>query len=271
MIVAALVPVFGFLCVLSELFSRNKAGRPQEDLRWNEPVLDDAVYRSIHIRPDNDSSGIVPIEESLLFNSPKQRRKLLLNVLNLNPAEYVSSLRKAGINDDTEVVHYAVTALVELRKDYSEQLFDMDEKMGKSPSFKLLREYQELDEEYLATGLPEKGELRERIIHYDKILEQLYEENSVTDEKASLLRKRARCAMTLGNYESADRLLDRLIMLEPENEDNYLLKLQCLGAMKDRAGIDDVLAMISLNHVFLSEEGSRDVRFWNTKDKNAAV
>ena len=92
--------------------------------------IEDDIYRSIHIKPDDGVKETVPVEESLLFNPAVKRRKLLLNVLSQKASDYVSVLRRAGINDDTEVVHYAVTALVELRNEYTLRFDRMEQKMA---------------------------------------------------------------------------------------------------------------------------------------------
>ena len=270
MLVAILVPVFGPSCLLSELILKNKVPQGGEMLAINENTADDAVYRSIHVRPDKDADAIVPLEESLLINPPAKRRKLLLNVLNLNPSDYVDGLRKAGVNDDTEVVHYAVTALVELRKEYNDRLFQMEEEMKESEDLESLRRYAAFDEEYLRTGLPENGERIERLNHYNQLLARLLEEDSSIMDRTSLYRKRAACYMAVRDYGKARHLLDRLIIKEPENEENYLLMLRCLSAMKDREGIDEVLATISATHVFLTEEGKEAISFWSCSEAETA-
>ncbi|MBR2058117.1 MAG: hypothetical protein IJ982_04245, partial [Fibrobacter sp.] len=43
---------------------------------------------------------ILPLEESLLINDPAKRRSLILNILNLDPSDFVTGLRKAGVNDE---------------------------------------------------------------------------------------------------------------------------------------------------------------------------
>ena len=46
--------------------------------------------------------------------SRELRRELIMNVLNDNPEEYVELLKQARMNEDVEVVHYAITAMVEV-------------------------------------------------------------------------------------------------------------------------------------------------------------
>ena len=122
LLMVALVPIFGLLCVISMEWVRRNLHGKGEELHLNEPVLEDDIYRSIHIRPEKDAEGILPLEESLLINDPAKRRSLILNILNLDPSDFVTGLRKAGVNDDTEVVHYATTAMAEMSKQHAIRL-----------------------------------------------------------------------------------------------------------------------------------------------------
>ena len=50
------------------------------------------------------------------------RRDLIMNVLNDDPENYIDMLKQARMNDDVEVVHYAITGMVELSKEYESRL-----------------------------------------------------------------------------------------------------------------------------------------------------
>ena len=45
-----------------------------------------------------------------------------MDILNDDPSKYIELLEKARMNEDVEVVHYAITAMVELSKDYDSKL-----------------------------------------------------------------------------------------------------------------------------------------------------
>lgn len=263
LIIAVLVPVFGPLCLLSVEGSRRRAATTGKVIDVNQMKIEDEIYRSIRVKPVGASKGVVPLEESLLLNPAQKRRKLLLNVLSLDVADYVPGLRMAGLNDDTEVVHYAVTALVELRKDFTDRIDSMTRRMeadGEDPE--ALPDFIALEERYLNSKLPENGDLQENIRRYDSLLKQAEADSRSSRDKAALLRKRAENAMALGDYDTALSLGDRLVNTEPEKESGYLLKIRCLSALKNRKEIDEVLQMIEDNHVFLSEQGRKTLAFW---------
>ena len=69
----------------------------------------------------------------MLLNQPGVRRKLIMDVLNDDPGEYMELLKKARMNDDVEVVHYAITAMVELSKDYDYRLQQIERRYARQP------------------------------------------------------------------------------------------------------------------------------------------
>ena len=165
---AFLLPLWGPLCVVVyELHFRGgeKADQEAESIRFG---ITDEVYRNVRM----DKGGVedvLPIEDVLVSGSPRQRRSLLLSVLHSGPRDFVRSLRIAGVNDDTEVVHYAVTALVEIRSEYTQRIAEMEKKLSACPGDpRILLAYANLDEEYLRSGIPEESEKTELIVDPEK-------------------------------------------------------------------------------------------------------
>ncbi len=100
---------------------------------------------------------VVPLEEALLLNDPSRRRELIMNVLNDNQGEYVELLKQARMNEDVEVVHYAITAMVELSKEYDYRLQKIEKQYTNDPDDPVvLEEYCDFLKEYLSQGFMEK-------------------------------------------------------------------------------------------------------------------
>ena len=58
---------------------------------------------------------VVPLEDAVLFNAPKMRRRLLMEVLHYKPEVYIDVLQEACVSGDVELTHYATTALLEIQ------------------------------------------------------------------------------------------------------------------------------------------------------------
>ena len=111
------VPFWGTVCVLLlhlQMLTRrdNRIEPGVEKLRVNEEI-----YKNIFQAVSDTDKKIVPLEEALLINEPRVRRELIMDVLNDDPEEYMDLLKQARMNEDVEVVHYAITAMVELSKE----------------------------------------------------------------------------------------------------------------------------------------------------------
>ena len=95
--------------------------------------LDSVLYKGIAVEENKHDDSLVAIEEALIINSPKERREIIMDVLNDNPKEYVEFLQKAGNNEDPEVVHYAVTAMVEISKENDYALQKLSAEYSRNP------------------------------------------------------------------------------------------------------------------------------------------
>ena len=120
--VVLLIPFWGTLLVMLLHFQIAFSADGGREIGVEKLRLESELYKSIAVDDRAVSTSTVPIEEALLINSARDRRNIIMDVLNDNPKEYVSFLQKAGNNDDTEVVHYAVTAMVEISKENDEWL-----------------------------------------------------------------------------------------------------------------------------------------------------
>ena len=110
------VPVWGVLCVLILHFQIWIQSDQRKEVGVEKMKVNEEIYKNIFQSGTEQEGNIVPLEEALIVNEPELRRELIMNVLNDNPEEYVELLKQARMNEDVEVVHYAITAMVELSK-----------------------------------------------------------------------------------------------------------------------------------------------------------
>ena len=116
-----ILPFWGTAFALVAEAHMRRGEKADEEPEQGRFGITDEVYRSIRMDKD-DMSGVLPIGDVLETGTPVRRRSLLLSVLHEGPAPFVKPLRLAGVNDDTEVVHYAVTALSELRSEFEQRI-----------------------------------------------------------------------------------------------------------------------------------------------------
>lgn len=258
--VIVLVPVWGLACMVILEFRTRGKQEINEEVGIEKLKINDEIHRSIIMDEDPTESRVVPLEEAFVINEPSTRRELMMEIMYANPNDYVKQLKEARLNDDTEVVHYAVTALTELQKDYDLKFQELDWKMEKDPKDKeLLDNYLELLNTYLASGIPEGAERTVKLRTYSDMLEKKIKESG---DNLSLMRQKAEVDLQIGEYEVANEEIGRILELWDRNEAGYLLLLKYYAAIKSRSGIDKTMETIERKRIHLSPEGRQAVRFW---------
>ena len=183
-----------------------------------------------------------------------------MDVLYDDPGGYVEQLQEASVNDDTEVVHYAVTALIELQKEFEQKLLKLERKRKHEPDNQEYREeYFHLVEQYVESGLSEESSLKAYLRIYSGLLE---EELQKKGESFSLYRKKARADLKQKEYDSAYQSIRKLIEGWPDRETGYLEQMEYYAALKDRDGIKKTIKEIRDGEVHLSPAGRAAVGFW---------
>ncbi len=261
--ITLLIPIWGPLCVLllhlrSGLFGERRLEQTLEKLRINE-----AIHKSILVDGRADVDTVVPLEEALLVNSPAQKRQLILSILTDDPTGYYGLLQQARLNEDSEVVHYASTALAQISKEADLNLQKQEQQYAAHPEDpEILTEYCDYLEDYVSTGFVQ-GRAAEIQRHQ---LEQLLQKRLGTRRNFTLECKLASVQLDLAEYDRAAATLDALTSRWPQREAPWLLRLRMAAALHDGAAVQQTLRQIEQQEVYLSSKGRETVRFWRGEE-----
>ena len=196
------------------------------------------------------------------MNDSHIKRELIMDVLYTNPSSYIQQLSEARSNDDPEVVHYAVTALVEIQKEFDLKFQALSKELAEQPDSEvLLRKYQNLLEQYLSSGLLEGSRRDAQLRKYAEVLKKRLSKN---ESNLSLWIKKADADMLLQNIEDLRMDAEKMISFHPENEQGYLYLLKYHAMRKDRKGVVDVIKMTDQRNVYLSPDGRAEIEFWRS-------
>ena len=230
MVPVIFIPFFGVLCIgllQLQFFLKKENSRPigLEKLRINEEIY----KNNVQVREKNDRD-IVPLEEALLINEPELRRQLIMNILNDDPSRYMELLEKARLNEDVEVVHYAITAMVELSKDYDSRLQTMERTYAAAPDDPVvLDEYCDFMENYLRQGLLEKQMERMQRNQYTLLLRKKLKRNEDLHSCICL----ADNLMELEDYAGVQEILERMDRNWHRREEFWVRKILFLAVQKN--------------------------------------
>lgn len=258
--VALLLPVWGVLIVLILHFQILFRADDGIDVGVEKLRLESELYKSVTVDEKKVAANTVPIEEALVVNSAKERRSIIMDVLNDNPKEYIEFLQKAGNNEDTEVVHYAVTAMVEISKENDYKLQDFERQHAKDPEdITVLIGYTDFLWSCLSQNLMQgQVEVMNRELFSDLMEKKMaLETPSVTD-----FRRMVENDLRRKNYTSASAHLRQMQTLYPNEETYYLCRLDYLASLGRGEDIKQLIREINKKHIYLSSATKGVLAFW---------
>lgn len=258
------VPVFGLLCqIIYEYFYRRQLfTKRAEELEKLE--VNDVKYKRIEVE-HGTRQDIIPLEEALLMNDTKLRRQMMLEILHKKPGEYVSLLQKAKNSNDTEVIHYATTMMMEVMTDYEKRLQECERAYQENPDDKeTLREYIKVYRRFMKTGMV-SGALKK--IYAEQIavlLAEYYEKFGVSRR---FLFAEIEMALYLGNSELAEERLKIAKKRYTEDVELYKLYGQLYYDRRDYNSMRAMIQKLKANDIYLDRESKEWLRFWDEEEQ----
>ncbi len=221
--------------------------------------LDSLLYKGLAVEESKNDDTIVPIEEALIINSPRERREIIMDVLNDNPKEYVEFLKKAGNNDDSEVVHYAVTAMVEISKENDHRLQKLGMEYSKNPDdLDCLTRYSNFLWEVLSQDLLSgQVEILNRNLYSELISKKL----SISENLEDYMRYFEN-EFVLGNYTKAGEIIKKADCLYSDCEELIPLKLKYHSKLGQGDKIKELINDIQNKKMFVSRRVKEAIAFW---------
>lgn len=253
------LPFWGFA---SMLFMHFQVLFKQDDtakIDVEKMKLDSVLYKGVTIEEKKNDDVLVPIEEALIVNSPRQRREIIMDVLNDNPKEYVEFLKKAGNNEDPEVVHYAVTAMVEISKENDATLQKLSSLYSQNPDDVLvLSRYcdylWEVLEQNLLSG---QVEIMNRNLFSQLVSQKLSHKESLEDYIHYFENEYA-----LGNLTKAGEILEMADERYSDFEEIILLKFKYYSTIRRSDKIKETIDEIQSKNRFVSRNVKEAIAFW---------
>jgi hypothetical protein len=221
--------------------------------------LDSVLYKGIAVEENKNDDSLVAIEEALIINSPKERREIIMDVLNDNPEEYVEFLQKAGNNEDSEVVHYAVTAMVEISKKNDYMLQKLGREYAQNPDdIDVLTRYCDFLWKVLKQNLLSgQVEIINRNLYSQLVSKKLKTTATIEDYIHYFENE-----FSLGNYTKAGEILSDIDKLYADVEEILLLKIKYYSQLKQGDKIKELIKEIQSKKMFVSNRVKEAMAFW---------
>ena len=261
-VVALLMPFWGALIVLILHFRILFRGKSNVEIGVEKLKLESELYRSVTVDEKKVAANTVPIEEALVVNSARERRSIIMDVLNDNPVEYISFLQKAGNNEDTEVVHYAITAMVEISKENDFKLQAFESRHAKDPeNLTVLEEYTGFLWSCLSQNLMQ-GQVE--VLNRELFADLMQKKMALYPGSISDFRSMVENDLKRKNYRMASDTLKKMRDMYPDSEEYYLCRLSYLAALGRGSDIQSLLQELDNKRIFLSSATKEVLAFWET-------
>lgn len=258
--VALLVPFWGEVLVAVLHFQILCGQTDRSEVGVEKFRVDSELYKAIQRDESRVSGSTVSMEEALIVNTPKERRALIMDILNDNPKAYVEFLKMAGNNDDTEVVHYAVTAMVNIAKENDQALWELEQKYAQNPDDpELLTAYCGFLWHCLEQGLMQGQVERMNRNLFDALVRKKMQRGPADPE--DYLRC-IRNNMELKNYTATAACLDSALRLWPRNEDFWIEKIQYLANLGQGEELQALLRRLEEKDLYLNAKMKEVIAFW---------
>lgn len=260
--VALLLPFWGVLLITILHFQIFFEADNGIDVGVEKLKLESELYKSVTVDESKVSANTVPIEEALVVNSAKERRTIIMDVLNDNPKEYIEFLQKAGNNEDTEVVHYAVTAMVEISKENDYKLQDFERQYSANPEdTTILEQYTDFLWSCLSQNLMQ-GQVE--VLNRELFSSLMQKKMSIVEASITDFERAVENDLKRKNFTQASMTLREMKNLYPESEQYYLSRLDYLASLGRGNDIKLLINEIYKKNIFLSSQTKEVLAFWES-------
>jgi len=249
-LICLLFPVGGYLISLRLNYSKDSVESMDEE------DIDLLVVTDLYKK---ESTDIVSIEDSLLFNDTADKRRSIVNILKRDIDSYISQLKRGLGDEDSETAHYAASAISEFTRalDLKLQeiafLYEQDKE-----NIEIADEYFHVLKKYIEAGVLE-GVTREQYLY--TLINVLIEMIDNGHHKAEYYAYLIKLLIETDDKIQAMAYTDLFFDLE-ESETAYMLKLEILYNDKDFDGFKVVFNQLLASELVFSREMLNYVRFW---------
>ncbi|WP_054956287.1 hypothetical protein [Paenibacillus dakarensis] len=205
--------------------------------------------------------NVVSVEEALIVSDHSDRRAVMIDVLKQDVMKYMDILQTAVSNEDTETSHYAVSAIMEIKRKLtlSLQQLSVEYEVNKEDA-NIVSDYAEVLKGYMQSGFLDARTLRKYQFTYLLVLEQLI---LITPNNEAAYTEKINTELDLGDFQTAENTALTNLKEHPDSEEAYLSLLKVYFYMKSYLKIQETVDSIKRSPLRLSNRALTLVRFWS--------
>ncbi|WP_146548998.1 hypothetical protein [Rummeliibacillus suwonensis] len=267
-IIVSFVPIIGwfFPIIWSKMLIPNKGETLDSYLKkQNDDIEIELLAKEETIEREKELN-IIPIEEALVISDFTTRRKVMLDVLKKDAIQYIDVIKMAVLNDDSETAHFAVAAVMEVKRKLSLSLQTFSVEFEKDPYHSMIaRSYAQVLREYMKSGFLDEKTLKKYKYTYIQVLEQLID-NGEGDQIT--FEEKMKVEMELHEYANAEKTGLQYLQYFPGIEEPYICLLDYYYTTKSKISMQRVLDELMNSTIQFSNRALTIVRYWSGGQEN---
>lgn len=267
-IIVSFVPIIGwfFPIIWSKMLIPNKGETLDSYLKkQNDDIEIELLAKEETIEREKELN-IIPIEEALVMSDFTTRRKVMLDVLKKDAMQYIDVIKMAVLNDDSETAHFAVAAVMEVKRKLSLSLQTFSVEFEKAPYRSMIaRSYAQVLREYMKSGFLDEKTLKKYKYTYIQVLEQLID-NGEGDQIT--FEEKMKVEMELHEYANAEKTGLQYLQYFPGIEEPYICLLDYYYTTKSKISMQRVLDELMNSTIQFSNRALTIVRYWSGGQEN---
>lgn len=263
MIVVSFVPVIGWMLpiIWPETIIKN---RGEELEKYMQQQDQDITFEQldIHGKVEKEKElNVVAIEDALLVSENAERRQKMIDVLKEDTMNYLEVLQKAVQNEDTETSHYAVSAIMEVKRKLSISIQELAVKYEyDKQDDHLARTYAKVLKEYMRSGFLDELTLKKYKYTYINILGQIIKNDS---DAEFAFEDKLKFEIQLEEFSEAEKTCLLYLEKYPAREESYLSLMEYYFTTKSITKLQQVMDSLKRSNVVLSNRALTIVRYWS--------
>lgn len=263
LLVVACIPVIGWLLPIVWIKKPKRRSEKEfaeyiENQQQEHQIRRIGVFNNIEKQRELD---VVPLEDALIVSQHRERRQALIDVLKQDTIQYIEVLQSAISNEDTETSHYAVSAIMELKRKLLVSLQELEVLYEQEQdNDKVSRSYIEVLAVYLKSGFLDERTKRKYQYTYLSVLTHYLQQY---EKQEWLFAAKLGIEIELGIYADAEQTALQYVEHFPLSENAHLALLKYYFVIRSYQKLEQALNRLKSSPIRLSNEGLTTVRFWS--------
>lgn len=263
-VVVTLLPVVGwsFAFVWPKRMVRNDGdafGRYMARLDEDILIKGEDIFEKVNKRKEID---VIAIEEALLINDHATRRQIMIDVLKDDAARFMDVIQTAVENEDTETSHYAVSAIMEVKRKLSQKIRHLSAEFERNPGdIGIACEYRDALKQYMDSGFMDENTLRVYRSEYIDVLRRIISGHD--GEIGNDYEEKMLAEIENADYAEAEQTGLAYLKRYPDREGPYMHMIRLYYTIHSPDDLERMIQAVKDSQVILTNHGIKIVRYWS--------